>query len=184
MPLRPAPTRAPPFLSPAAGGRARRQCFSTTRLRARYADTVANLRIGPHTRVLYQGFTGKQATVNAQQSLAYGTQIVGGVTPGRTGEHLGLPVLPSVRAAAADLRPDATAIFVAATHAPRAIEEAVEAEIPLVVAVAEHIPVHDMLRVSRGPFAFGEGVGMRCGSYGGGLCRGGWRLGDGEVEGG
>lgn len=72
---------------------------------------------------------------------------MGGVTPGRTAEHLGLPVLPSVRVAKEQLKPDATAIFVAAQHAASAIEEAIEAEIPLIVAVAEHVPLHNILRV-------------------------------------
>ncbi len=92
------------------------------------------------------------------------------MTPGRTGEHLGLPVFPTVRSvcaarsflsgprrganisthaqAAEQLKPDATAVYVAAHQATAAIEEAIEAEIPLIVAVAEHIPLHDMLRVS------------------------------------
>ena len=56
----------------------------------RYEDTIANLKIGKHTRVLYQGFTGRQATMNAKESLDYGTNIVGGVKPGVEGEHLGL----------------------------------------------------------------------------------------------
>lgn len=72
---------------------------------------------------------------------------MGGVRPGKTGEHLGLPVLPSVRAAMEQLKPDATGIYVAAHQAVGAIEEAIEAEIPLIVVVAEHIPLHDILRV-------------------------------------
>ncbi|KAI9722344.1 MAG: hypothetical protein M1812_001816 [Candelaria pacifica] len=84
------------------------------------------------------------ATANAAQSLEYGTKIVGGVTPGKNEEHLGLPVLPTAKER---LKPDATAIFVAARHAGKAIEEAIEAEIPLIVAVAEHVPLHDVLRV-------------------------------------
>jgi succinyl-CoA synthetase alpha subunit len=121
--------------------------FSTSARRYAYSDTIQNLKIGSHTRVLYQGFTGKQATINAKESLEYGTKIVGGVKPGFEGEHLGLPVLPSVRVAAKKLRPDASAIYVPGNGTAQAIEEAIEAEIPLVVAVAEHIPVHDMLRV-------------------------------------
>ena len=101
------------------------------------------------TRVIYQGFTGKVATQNAKESIEYGTNIVGGVTPGKNAEHLGLPVLPSVRDAKEQLKPDATAIYVAAQHAAGAIEEAIEAEIPLIVAVAEHIPLHNILRVYR-----------------------------------
>lgn len=112
-----------------------------------YGATLNNLRIGAHTRVIFQGFTGRQATANAQESLAWGTNIVGGVTPGREGEHLGLPVLPTVRRAMEELRPDATGIYVPASRAAAAIEDALEAEIPLIVAVAEHIPLHDMLRI-------------------------------------
>ncbi|KAG8165100.1 hypothetical protein KVR01_005375 [Diaporthe batatas] len=93
------------------------------------------------------GFTGRQATANAQESIAWGTNIVGGVTPGKESEHLGLPVLPSVRRAMEELRPDATGIYVPASMATPAIEEAIEAEVPLIVAVAEHIPLHDMLRI-------------------------------------
>ena len=81
-----------------AGSRSRLRVLSTSRLRFVYSDTVPNLKIGKDTRVIFQGFTGKQATQNARQSLDYGTQIVGGVTPGKSGEHLGLPVLSSVRA--------------------------------------------------------------------------------------
>ncbi|KAK0703828.1 succinyl-CoA synthetase-like protein [Lasiosphaeria miniovina] len=76
-----------------------------------------------------------------------GTKIVGGVTPGREGFHLGLPVLPALRQAMEQLKPDATAIYVAARHAAAAIEEAIEGEVPLIVAVAEHIPLNDMLRI-------------------------------------
>lgn len=76
-----------------------------------------------------------------------GTNIVGGTTPGKSGEHLGLPLYPSVREAAEKLKPDATAVFVGANHAASAIEDAIEAEIGLIVAVAEFLPVHDLLRV-------------------------------------
>ena len=111
-------------------------------------ENLDALLIGKHTRVIYQGFTGKAATQNAKDSIKYGTKIVGGVKPGTDGEHLGLPVVSSVRAAKEQLKPDATAIFVPMTGAAAAIQEAIEAEIPLIVAVAEHIPVYDMLRVS------------------------------------
>ncbi|KAK4154024.1 putative succinyl-CoA ligase subunit alpha, mitochondrial [Chaetomidium leptoderma] len=123
-----------------------RSLWTTSALQS-YSDTLPNLRIGSHTRVIFQGFTGKQATANAKDSIAWGTNIVGGVTPGRTAEHLGLPVLPTVRSAVEQLKPDATAIYVAAHQAAAAIEEAIEAEVPLIVAVAEHIPLHDMLRI-------------------------------------
>ncbi|KAK0250964.1 hypothetical protein LTS09_013855 [Friedmanniomyces endolithicus] len=124
-----------------------RRAFSASRTRCGYDDTVQNLRIGKHTRVIYQGFTGRVATGNAKDSLAYGTNIVGGVTPGKEGEHLGLPLLPNLRKAKEQLKPDATAVFVAAPQCGKAIEEAIEAEIGLIVSVAEHIPLHDMMRV-------------------------------------
>ncbi|CAG8958918.1 hypothetical protein HYFRA_00012915 [Hymenoscyphus fraxineus] len=124
------------------GGRA---SFGTSRRRGGYEDTVKNLRIGRETRVIFQGFTGKQATINVQESIQWGqTNIVGGVRPNITSLHLGLPVLPT---AMEELKPDATGIYVAAHQAPAAIEEAIEAQIPLIVAVAEHIPLHDMLRI-------------------------------------
>ncbi len=121
--------------------------FSTSTPWRSYADTINNLKIGKHTRVLYQGFTGRQATMNAQESLEFGTNIVGGVKPGVEGEHLGLPVLPSVRAAVEKLKPDASAIYVPGNGTVAAMEEAIENEIGLIVAVAEHIPIHDILRI-------------------------------------
>ncbi|KNG47094.1 succinyl-CoA ligase subunit alpha [Stemphylium lycopersici] len=120
--------------------------LSTTPRRSNYDSTIQNLKIGSHTRVIFQGFTGKQATANAKESIEWGTNVVGGVKPNGSGEHLGLPVLPSVRAAMEQLKPDATGIYVAAHQATAAIEEAIEAEVPLIVAVAEHIPLHDMMR--------------------------------------
>ena len=124
-----------------------RRSFSSSATCRSYDDTVQNIRIGQHTRVIYQGFTGRVATGNAKDSLAYGTNIVGGVTPGKEGEHLGLPLLPDLRKAKDQLKPDATAVFVAAPQCGKAIEDAIEAEIPLIVAVAEHIPLHDLMRV-------------------------------------
>ena len=122
--------------------------FSTSSQRNNYDSTINNLRIGSHTRVIFQGFTGRQATANARESIEWGTNIVGGVKPGASGEHVGLPVLPSVRKAMEELKPHATGIYVAASQAAAAIEEAIEAEVPLIVAVAEHIPLHDIMRVS------------------------------------
>ncbi|KAH8697329.1 putative succinyl-CoA synthetase subunit alpha [Talaromyces proteolyticus] len=121
--------------------------FSTSPRVSGYEDTLKNLKIGAHTKVLYQGFTGRQATANAKESLDWGTNIVGGVKPGVEGEHLGLPVFPSVRAAKEKVNPDASAIYVPGGQTAQAIEEALENEIPLVVAVAEHVPLHDMLRI-------------------------------------
>ncbi|KAL7778690.1 hypothetical protein CFE70_008191 [Pyrenophora teres f. teres 0-1] len=123
-----------------------RSSFSTLSRRNGYDSTIQNLKIGAHTRVIFQGFTGKQATANAKESIEWGTNVVGGVKPNASGEHLGLPVLPSVRAAMEQLKPDATGIYVAAHQATAAIEEAIEAEVPLIIAVAEHIPLHDMMR--------------------------------------
>ena len=123
--------------------------FSSSLSRSSYDDTVQNIRIGKNTRVIYQGFTGRVATGNAKDSIEYGTNIVGGVTPGKEGEHLGLPLLPDLRKAKEQLKPDATAVFVAAPQCGKAIEDAIEAEIPLIVAVAEHIPLHDIMRVRR-----------------------------------
>lgn len=120
---------------------------TSTSHRSAYDDTVSNLFINSETRVIFQGFTGRQATANAAESLAWGTKIVGGVKPKFEGEHLGLPVYPSVRKAAEALKPHATGIYVAAAQAAEAIEEAIEAEIPLIVAVAEHIPLHEILKV-------------------------------------
>ena len=133
-----------------------RATFSTTPRLSGYDDTIQNLKIGSHTRVIFQGFTGKLATANAKESMDWGTKVVGGVKPGGSGEHLGLPVLPSVRKAMEELKPDATGIYVAAHQAAAAIEEAIEAEVPLIVAVAEHIPIHDIMRVSM------ERAGLKC----------------------
>lgn len=80
--------------------------------------------------------------------MDWGTNVVGGVKPYGYGEHLGKPVLPSVREAMAQLKPDVTGIYVAAHQATAAIEEAIEAEVPLIVVVAEHIPLHDIMRVN------------------------------------
>ncbi|KAL4729710.1 hypothetical protein ACLX1H_004133 [Fusarium chlamydosporum] len=100
---------------------------------------------------LATGFTGEVATKNAQDTIAYGTKIVGGVTknPGN-GTHLDLPLYGSVREAADKLKPDVSAVFVRGSLTAGAIIEAIEAEIPLIVSVAEHVPVHDMLRVHEG----------------------------------
>ncbi|KAJ6181096.1 hypothetical protein N7519_011557 [Penicillium mononematosum] len=98
-------------------------------------------------RVMLISTTGRQATANVKESLEWGTKIVGGVKPGVEGEHLGLPVFPSVKAAQERAKPDASAIYVPGNQTAKAIEEAIEAEIPLVVAVAEHVPIHDILRI-------------------------------------
>ena len=104
--------------------------------------------INKNTRVICQGFTGKQGTFHSQQCLEYGTKLVGGVTPGRGGEqHLGLPVFDTVRDAVAKTGADATMIYVPAAFAADAIIEAADAGIATIVCITEGIPVNDMVKV-------------------------------------
>ncbi|KAG5978561.1 hypothetical protein E4U55_006055 [Claviceps digitariae] len=89
-----------------------------------------------------------KATANAKDTIEYGTRVVGGVSPGKGGQvHLSLPVFGSVAEAMQQVKPHVSAIFVPAPFAAKAIIEAIEAEVPVVVSVAEHIPVHDLLRI-------------------------------------
>jgi succinyl-CoA synthetase alpha subunit len=104
--------------------------------------------VDAQTRVICQGFTGKQGTFHSRQALEYGTQLVGGVTPGKGGQtHLGLPVFDSVAEAVAATEADATMIYVPAALAVEAILEAVEAGIGLIVCITEGIPVLDMVKL-------------------------------------
>jgi len=105
--------------------------------------------VDKNTRVICQGFTGKHGTFHSEQALAYGTNLVGGVTPGKGGAtHLGLPVFNTVKDARDALNVDATMIYVPAAYAADAIFEAMDAEIPLIVCITEGIPVQDMMRVN------------------------------------
>jgi succinyl-CoA synthetase alpha subunit len=104
--------------------------------------------VDKNTRVICQGFTGKQGTFHSEQSLAYGTNLVGGVTPGKGGQmHLDRPVFDTVHDAVAGTGADATMIYVPAPFAADAILEAADAGIRVIVCITEGIPVLDMLRV-------------------------------------
>ena len=104
--------------------------------------------INRNTRVLCQGFTGKQGTYHSEQCLAYGTKLVGGVTPGRGGErHLGQPVFNTMQEAVRETGATASMIYVPAAFAADAILEAADAGIELVVCITEGVPVNDMVRV-------------------------------------
>src|SRR5690348_15636252 len=104
--------------------------------------------INKNTKVICQGFTGKQGTFHSEQSIAYGTKLVGGVTPGRGGEqHLNLPVFDTVRDAVKATGATATMIYVPAAYAADAILEAADSELELIVCITEGVPVNDMVKV-------------------------------------
>jgi succinyl-CoA synthetase alpha subunit len=106
--------------------------------------------VDSNTKVITQGITGSHGTFHTEQALAYGTRVVGGVTPGKGGsEHLGLPIFDTVAEAVETTGATASAIYVPPPFAADAILEAIDAEVPLVVAITEGIPVLDMVRVKR-----------------------------------
>lgn len=104
--------------------------------------------VNKHTKVLCQGFTGKQGTYHSEQAIAYGTRMVGGVTPGKGGQkHLGLPVFNTMREAVEETKAEASVIYVPAPFCKDSILEAADAGIQLIVCITEGVPVLDMLQV-------------------------------------
>ena len=106
--------------------------------------------VDENTKVICQGLTGSQGTFHTEQAIAYGTNMVGGVTPGKGGsKHIGLPVFDTVESAIEVTGANATAIYVPPAFAADAILEAIDAEVPLIVCITEGIPVVDMMKVKR-----------------------------------
>jgi succinyl-CoA synthetase alpha subunit len=116
----------------------------------RPADNIMSILIDRNTKVICQGFTGRNGTFHSEQAIAYGTRMVGGTSPGKGGiSHLGLPVFDTVAEAKQKTGCDASVIYVPPAGAADAICESIDAEIPLIVCITEGIPVLDMVRVKR-----------------------------------
>ncbi|KAF8507014.1 succinate-CoA ligase [Russula emetica] len=125
-----------------------RRAFSQSATRQSYENTIQNLLVHKDTKVLCQGFTGKTGTFHVKEALAYGTKMVGGVSPKKAGQtHLGLPVFGSVKEAVRETQPDASVLYVPPPSAADAIIEAIENEIGLIVCITEGIPQADEIRV-------------------------------------
>ena len=122
--------------------------------------------VNKDTKVLVQGFTGKNGTFHSEQSLAYGTKVVGGVTPGKGGQtHIGLPVFNTMREAVKETGANATSIYVPAPFVLDSIVEAIDSGIELIVVITEGVPTLDMLKAKRYLETYGNGarlIGPNC----------------------
>jgi len=104
--------------------------------------------IDENTKLIIQGITGREGTFHGERMIAYGTKVVGGVTPGKGGQNVfGIPVFDTVKQAYEETGANTTVLFVPARFTAEGAYEAIDAKIPLVITIAEHVPVHDMMKV-------------------------------------